>query len=160
VELHDKSQSVKLFLRQPLVPGHLRCHPDEIIKKMATSGGVMGITLLRMLVRSEDPTTIEHVLDHYDHVIKITAAEHVGIGTDSGIIPREKATVPEEQKRNLAQFDPAYRMRDSVWIEGINYPKKVFDLVEGFVRRRYSEQMIAGILGGNFRRALGAVWQA
>lgn len=143
-----------------LVPGHLRCHSDEVIKKTAMSGGVMGITLLRMLVRAEDPTTIEHVLNHYDHVIKIAGAEHVGIGTDSGIIPRDKPTAPEEQKRNLAQFDPAYRMRDSVWIEGINYPKKVFDLVEGFVRRRYSDQVIAGILGGNFRRALSVVWQA
>ena len=43
-----------------LVPGHPRCKTDEAIRKMAATGGVMGITGVRMFVRGEEPTTIEH----------------------------------------------------------------------------------------------------
>jgi membrane dipeptidase len=43
-------------------------------------------------------------------------------------------------------------------LDGLNYPKKVFDLTEGLVRRGYSDHDIALILGGNFQRALDAIW--
>jgi membrane dipeptidase len=65
-----------------LVPGHPRCKTDEAIRKMAAAGGVMGITGVRMFVRAEEPTTIEHVLDHFDHVARLTSVEHVGLGSD------------------------------------------------------------------------------
>ena len=44
--------------------------------------GVMGITGVRMFVRNEEPTTIEHYIDHIEHVARLTAIEHVGIGSD------------------------------------------------------------------------------
>src|SRR5690606_14547579 len=50
-----------------LVPGHPRCKTDEAIRAMARSGGVMGITGVRMFVKADEPTTMEHMLDHYDH---------------------------------------------------------------------------------------------
>src|SRR6202008_416224 len=46
-----------------LVNGHPRCKTDETIKKMAASGGVMGITAVRMFVKADEPTTIEDVLN-------------------------------------------------------------------------------------------------
>ncbi len=54
-----------------LVPGHPRLKTDEAIKKMAATGGVMGITGVRMFVKSDELTTIEHALDHFDHVVKL-----------------------------------------------------------------------------------------
>ncbi len=50
------------------IADHPRCKTDEAIRKMAATGGVMGITGVRMFVRTQEPTTIEHVLDHFDHV--------------------------------------------------------------------------------------------
>ena len=35
-----------------------------------------------MFVRDREPTTIEHVLDHFDHVVKLVGIEHVGVGSD------------------------------------------------------------------------------
>jgi membrane dipeptidase len=61
---------------------HPRLKTDEAIRKLAAKGGVMGITGVRMFVRGEEPTTIEHLVDHIDHVAKLTGIEHVGIGSD------------------------------------------------------------------------------
>ena len=43
-------------------------------------------------------------------------------------------------------------------IEGLNHPKRMFDLTEGLVRRGYSDANVELILGGKFRRALAEVW--
>ncbi len=44
-----------------LVPGHLRCKTDEMIRKMAKTGGVMGVGFLRFLNRDSEPVTIDDV---------------------------------------------------------------------------------------------------
>jgi len=43
-------------------------------------------------------------------------------------------------------------------IDGLNHPKRMFDLTEGLIRRKYSDADIEKILGGNFARALGQIW--
>src|SRR6185369_5505896 len=64
---------------------HPRLKTDEAIQKLAAKGGVMGITGVRMFVRGTEPTTIEHLVDHIDHVVKLVGIEYVGIGTDSDL---------------------------------------------------------------------------
>ena len=65
-----------------LVKGHPRCKSDEAIQAMAKRGGVMGITGVRMFVKADEPTTIEHMLDHYNHVRTLVGAQHLGLGSD------------------------------------------------------------------------------
>lgn len=65
-----------------LVPGHPRCKTDEAILAVKKSGGVMGITGVRNFIRDKEPTTIEHMLDHYDHVARLIGVEHLGVGSD------------------------------------------------------------------------------
>ena len=45
-------------------------------------------------------------------------------------------------------------------IDGLDHPKRMFDLTEGLIRRKYSDQEIEGILGGNFKRVLSQIWKA
>ena len=40
----------------------------------------------------------------------------------------------------------------------LNHPKRMFDLTEGLIRRKYSDADIEGILGGNFERVLTQIW--
>ena len=140
-----------------LVAGHPRCKTDEAIKKMAATGGVMGITGVRMFVRSEEPTTIEHMLDHFDHVARLIGVEHLGVGSDIDLHGYD--AMPEEQNRQLrAGYKGSYGFRDKIDIEGVDHPKRMFDLTEGLMRRGYSDEDIQGILGANFRRVLGEIW--
>jgi membrane dipeptidase len=126
-----------------LVGGHPRCKSDEVIRRMAATGSVMGITGVRVFVRNQEPTTIEHVLDHFDRVVKLAGVDHVGIGSDTGLDGRD----------SLAR--PRRRLLD---IRGLDHPRRIFDLTEALIRRRYSDQSIQLILGGNFRRVLSDIW--
>jgi len=35
----------------------------------------------------------------------------------------------------------------------------MFDVTKGLIRRKYSDQDIEGILGGNFKRVLKTIWE-
>ena len=140
-----------------LTPDHPRCKTDEAIKKMAATGGVMGITGVRMFVRNQEPTTVEHVLDHFDHVAKLVGVEHLGVGSDIDLDGYDKMP-PEEQKKLRANYKASYAFREKNDIEGINHPQRMFDLTEGLIRRGYSDTDIELILGGNFKRVLAQVW--
>jgi membrane dipeptidase len=59
-----------------LVPGHLRAKTDDAIRRLAKTGGVMGILFIRFLVRDAEPVTIEHVLDQFDHLANPLGVEH------------------------------------------------------------------------------------
>jgi len=125
-----------------LVPGIARCKTDEAIKHMAAKGGVMGITMVRAFVRSAGRVTIEHVLDHIDHLTKLVGIEHVGIGSDVDLTGRDTLVQPTRT------FD----------LDGINYAKKIFDLTEGLLSRNYSNRNIELILGVYFERAPTETW--
>jgi membrane dipeptidase len=142
-----------------LVPGHPRDKSDEAILAMAKSGGVMGITGVRMFVRDREPTTIEHALDHFDHVAKLVGPEHLGVGSDIDLDGYDD--MPAEANKQLrAGYKGSYGFREKIDIEGIDHPKRMFDLTDGLIRRKYTDAQIEGILGGNFQRVLAGIWKA
>lgn len=124
-----------------LVPASPRCKTDAAIKKVAASGGVLGVSMIRAFVRPQGPATIENVLDHIDYVAKLVGIEHAGIGTDVDLDGRDA-------RLGVKKMD----------LDGIDYKDKIFDLTEGLVRRNYGRRNIELILGGNFQRALSAIW--
>lgn len=141
-----------------LNPAHPRTKTDEAIRKMAASGGVFGIAYLRVFVRDREPTTIEHALDHFDHVAKLVGIEHVAVGSDIALygydhLPRELVAA---SKANLKPGSYLFREKDDV--EGLNHPRRMYDLAEGLVRRGYGDQDIRLVLGGNARRVLKEIW--
>ena len=142
-----------------LAPNHPRCKTDEAIQKMAASGGVMGITNVRMFVKNDEPTTIEHLLDHFDHVRKLVGVQHVGVGSDIDLDGYDDMP-PAELQRLKASYKGSYGFRDKIDIEGVDHPKRMFDLTEGLIRRKYSDQEIEQVLGGNFKRVLSQIWSA
>ncbi len=140
-----------------LVPGHPRCKTDEAIRAMAASGGVMGITGVRMFVRAEEPTTIEHLLDHFDHVRDLVGVDHLGVGSDIDLHGYDDMP-PEQLNRLRAGYKDSYAFREKIDTDGFDHPRRTYDLVEGLIRRGYTDEQIELILGGNFRRALAEIW--
>ena len=136
---------------------HPRLKTDEAIRKLAAKGGVMGITGVRMFVREKEPTTLENIVDHIDHVVKLVGVEHVGIGSDSDLNGYDDMP-PDQYKQLKESYKASYGFRDKIDIEGFDHPRKTFDLTEALIRRGYSDENIGAILGGNFRRLLGATW--
>jgi membrane dipeptidase len=136
---------------------HPRVKTDEAIKALGAKGGVMGITGVRMFVTEKEPTTVANVVDHIDHVVKLIGIDHVGIGSDADLNGYDD--MPAEQYKMLkAGYKSSYAFRDKIDTDGFDHPMKTYDLVEELIRRKYSNENITAILGGNFRRLLGATW--
>lgn len=136
---------------------HPRLKTDEAIQKLARKGGVMGITGVRNFVKDREPTTVEDVVDHIDHVVKLVGIEHVGIGTDSDLMGYDHMQ-PDQYAKLKATYKASYAFRDKIDTDGFNHPKKIYDLTDALLRRGYSDSNIQAVLGGNFRRLLGESW--
>ncbi len=146
-----------------LMPGYTRCKTDEMIEKLAAGGGVMGIAFIRFMIRPEAPVTVDHVVDHFDHVIRLVGAEHVGIGSDLdlqglGAPIQRPGTVGIEGQPNFDRYRAYYAADGGVHVDGLNHHRRVYDLTEAFVRRRYSDDTIRLLLGGNWVRVMTALW--
>lgn len=136
---------------------HPRLKTDEAIRKLAAKGGVMGITGVRMFVKGSEPTTIEDIVDHIDHVVKLVGIEHVGIGSDSDLMGYDH--MPKDQYEKLkAAYKSSYAFRERIDTDGFDHPRKVYDLTAALLKRGYGEANIQAVLGGNFRRLLGSTW--
>lgn len=120
-----------------------RCKSDAVIRAMAERGGVMGITAVAAFVSGRPPATLDQVLDHFDHVVRVTGVEHVGIGSDV-------AADAVDPRTGLALARYAVR--------GMPPARRIFDLTEGLIRRGYDDRAIELILGGNFQRVLTGLW--
>jgi membrane dipeptidase len=137
---------------------HPRLKTDEAIKALAAKGGVMGISGVRMFIKKADPTSVEDMVDHIDHVVKLVGVEHVGIGSDSDLLGYDKMP-PAMNKALRDNYKSSYAFRDKIDIDGYDTPKRIYNLTEVLVKRGYSDHDIGLILGGNFQRLLTATWK-
>jgi membrane dipeptidase len=127
-----------------LVPGHPRCKPDALLRALAAQGGVIGITAVRAFVRQPELPTLDDLLDHFEHVARVAGVEHVGIGSDVDVDGRDPRT---------GRPRPAYA------IEGLDHARRTVTIVDGLLRRGWTEADVRLAIGGNFRRALAEVWR-
>jgi membrane dipeptidase len=136
---------------------HPRCKSDDAIRAVGRAGSVMGITGVRNFVSDREPTTVDNVIDHFDYVRKLIGVEHVGVGSDADLDGYDDLE-PAALQQLKAGYKDTYRFRDKIDIEGLDHPRRMFDLTEGLIRRKYSDAEIRAILGGNFTRVLTEIW--
>jgi len=144
-----------------LIPGHGRAKTDEAIRKLAKTGGVMGITFLRFMVRDREPVNVGHVLDHFDYVRKLVGVQHLAVGSDMDVLgvanPLNGGFRPETQP-NFDRYHFHVDKPEHLGADGLDHPKRMFDLAEGLISRGYSDPDIKLILGGNAVRVLTEIW--
>jgi membrane dipeptidase len=111
---------------------HPRNCTDEMIKAIAEHGGVLGMNYAPAFVKKGGKgATIEHLVDHIDHIVKLVGPDHVGLGSDfDGIGPPPK---------------------------GIETVDKTPNITRVLVKRGYSDEEILKILGVNHLRVFKEV---
>ena len=123
----------------PIVCSHSSCralcdHPrnltDSQMKALADKGGVCQITIYHGFLRSDGEATVMDVLAHLDHAVKVMGIDHVGIGTD---------------------FDGDGGVR------GMASSADFVNFTRMLMAKRYSQQDIQAILGGNFLRVMAEI---
>lgn len=151
---------------QPIAITHAGCRAlyptkrnktDEAIRAVAKKGGVFGVFNMSVWLTDKPTTSIDDVLDHIDHAVKIAGVEHVSFGSDGPILQDD---TPEAKKleglrsytqRNLG-LPGAERLPNHVMVAALNSPHRLLRLAEGLSRRRYKAADIEKIIGGNFVR--------
>jgi membrane dipeptidase len=118
-----------------------------------------------MMIRPTEPVTVEHVLDHFDHVVKLVGIDHVAVGSDMDVVgnpnPVNGATQAVPPTPNFERYQMHFDAKGErlLTIGGLDHPKRMFDVAEGLIRRRYSDAQIVAILGGTASRVLSTIWK-
>jgi len=140
-----------------IAKGVARAKTDEAIKAMAKTGGVIGIPILRFMIREKEPVNIDHFFNHIDHVADLVGIEHVGIGSDQGLYT-EDAMGKEYTRYRLENAPAKYQCHTNedflITIDKLNHPHRTYDIAEGLLKRGYKDEHVKMVLGENFKRAL------
>ena len=124
---------------QPIVCSHsssraLCDHPrnltDDQMRALAAKGGVAQTTIYHGFLKKDGEATILDVMAHLDHAIDVMGIDHVGLGTD---------------------FD------GDGGVLGLADSSELINFTRQLLARRYSEQDIQKIWGGNFLRVMAQV---
>ncbi len=80
---HAKGPIVASHSNSRMVCDHPRNLSDDVIKKIAETGGIVGLTLFSTLLnKDKDLATVEDLADHIDHIAGLVGIDHVGLGPD------------------------------------------------------------------------------
>jgi membrane dipeptidase len=161
------------YAKRPLVISHtgaraLADHPrntaDETIKAIADKGGVVGVYFMPFLTLDSHPKGSDLVA-HIEHVANVAGEDHVGIGTDNGVLPQ---ATDAEATRKLNEW-ATQRMKAGIAApgEGLNVWPMVADynsvdryrrLGSDLQKRGWSEARLEKLFGGNFLRVYREAW--
>jgi len=141
-----------------------RSKPDDILKRMADKGGVIGIYLMPFLSMSGQPSS-DDLVKHVEHAVNVCGEDHVGIGSDLSITPHvvnaeymrvHRTFVEGRIKAGIAApgEDPAVPM----FVTDLNTPRRMERIAEKLLARGYSESRVEKIIGGNFVRLMRETW--
>lgn len=137
---------------------HVRAKPDDVIKAICDTGGLIGICWIPAFVGGRGGMTA--VLDHIEYAVKRFGDEHVAVGTDVAHMSQYAAAAARDVvDGGLKQRRDRY---ESLWPDGArggdwpesdtlvwtNWPL----LTVGLVQRGYSDESIEKIIGGNVLR--------
>jgi membrane dipeptidase len=134
---------------------------DDTARAMSAKGGIIGVCGLPQSLADGTPT-LDDLLDHLDHFVRLTGIGHVGIGLDYVEVYQEQATVvapPSVVKwrtRRPDIFGPLSQFGRQSYPIGIETVAKLPNLTQSLFDRGYDERQAAAILGGNWLRAFRA----
>ncbi len=120
------------FSNQPIIATHTSAkalcdHPrnmsDELIVKLAKSGGRIHVCLYNYFLAKDGQADINTICDHIDHIVKLVGSEVVGIGSD---------------------FD------GGGGVQGCNDLSELINITMELIRRGYSDDDIKNIMGASF----------
>jgi membrane dipeptidase len=134
---------------------HERNITDEQIRACAATGGVIGVVGLGLFLGTED-ISADILANHVDYLIDVAGPAHVGIGLDYPFPVAGSAL--HDVIRSHPHFWPIERGYSNL---NANYatPAMLREMTEVLLQRGHSENVVLGVLGGNFLRVAADVWK-
>ena len=143
---------------------HVRNTDDATIKAVADKGGVVGVYFMPFLAGGMKPSG-DQLVAHIEHVARIAGEDHVGIGTDNGVLP---IVLTEESRKGMRAWQ-ADRLKKGIaapgegpdflpLVEEYNSIDRYRRLAGLLVRRGWSVGRVEKLMGGNFLRVYREAW--
>ena len=161
------------FAKRPLVISHTGAravtdHPrntaDATIRSVADKGGVVGVYFMPFLALDMKPAGAA-LIAHIEHVASVAGEDHVGIGTDNGVLPivldeKSKKAMDdwtlERIKRGIAS--PGEAVGVYTLVADYNSIDRYRRLAGDLAKRGWSQARLEKLFGGNFLRVYRDAW--
>lgn len=161
------------FAKRPLVISHtgaraISNHPrntsDETLKAVAAKGGVVGVYFMPFLSTDSHPTGAD-LIKHIEHIASVAGEDHVGIGTDNGVLPtildaKGKEEYDTLQRERIAKgiAAPGEAVGVYPFLPDYNSIDRYRQLSADLGRRGWSQVRLEKLMGGNFLRVYREAW--
>jgi len=141
---------------------HPRSKDDDTLRLLADRGGVLGIYLMPFLNPSGAPAAAD-VIAHIEHAWNVCGEDHVGIGSDQGIVPLDvSGDFPvrfDQVSAQRAAAGIAAPREDTIpYVPELNHPRRMETIAEMLAARGHASGAIEKLLGANFVRLFEDVW--
>lgn len=159
---HETSMDACRVSTRPVTANHTSAHgvfrhargkSDDCLRAIAGTGGVIGIVAVPAFLTDQDSPTIEHMLDHIDHVADLVGWQHVAIGSDWPLqAPRAVLQAMFQPAHKILGFRKEHRLDVTMNLKGFDDVRDMPNITRGLVKRGWSEEQIKGVLGENALR--------
>ena len=136
---------------------------DEVARIVGAKGGVMGICGLERSVWPDNPT-VEHLVDHADHYIRLLGPTHIGIGMDytAGYQDSYRSGVPVKQSHKWRTWRPDIfgTLEDFYtrpYPKGVESIEKLPNLTQALLDRGHGREVVTEVMGAAWLRCLEGV---
>jgi membrane dipeptidase len=137
-----------------------RMKPDEVLRAVAATGGVIGLSAAphTTLSHPHPRHTLESVMDHFSYCADLVGLEHVAFGPDTLYGDHVGLHRTFAHLLSLAAMGgPAYEPVE--YVDGLENPTENFaNICDWLVEHGFSDTEITQVLGGNIYRALRQIW--
>ena len=137
-----------------------RMKPDDVLRAIAGSGGVIGMSAApHTTVSAAHPRhSIESVMDHFRYCLDLVGIEHLAFGPDTLYGDHVQLhAVFAHLLMGAADGGPAHEK--VAYVDGLENPTENFGNICGWlVQHDFSDDEIRAVVGGNVMRALKEIW--
>jgi membrane dipeptidase len=163
------------YAKRPLVISHtgaraLMDHPrnvaDATMKTVADKGGVVGVYFMPYLRADMHPAAAD-VIAHVEHVAKVVGEDHIGIGTDNGVLPlnldpasKKRLDDWQRERIRLGIAAPGEAVGVYPYVAEYNSVDRYRRFAADLARRGWSQTRLEKLMGGNFLRVYRDAWGA
>jgi membrane dipeptidase len=133
---------------------------DKVIRALADKGGYMGIYNMTLWMTAKPTSSVETIVDHIDHAVKVGGIDLVGFGSDHEVLGDHRSQA--EKVKSMQEFVDRNKgwpggepMNGHVTASDMDGPDRLRVLAHALGRRGYRDDAIEKVLGGNFVRVFG-----
>ncbi|GIH26787.1 peptidase [Acrocarpospora phusangensis] len=130
---------------------HHRNLTDDQLRGVAATGGVVCVNFLAAFL-TEDPraATVDHLVDHIEHVVGVAGIDHVGLGPDFIREVMTDLTPPCCETGSVSGLDVIAAIPD------LDGPLGLPLVTEALSKHGFADEEIRKIVGGNLHRLFRA----